>query len=145
MLQAPDRDRRRDLCGRGGRLAGHPKPQRDPEESDQAGGNKRPAPFVSKRQPGGQGRRDDRAEAQADLVERRTERPLLREERDPGADAPIQSEPVDQQTRQRRADGVGDRKGGEHLAVLRVAEVKLAFQQRGERGQNLPVEVVEGR
>src|ERR1039458_10013483 len=51
---------------------------------------------------------------------------------------------VGRHPRRRRAEGVGDGEGAEDPAVLRAREMKLRPHQRGQRGERLAVEIVDG-
>src|ERR1035437_2746529 len=62
--------------GRGRRAARHPEPERNPGEPEHTRHHERMAPSAAQRDPGGQQRRDHRAQADAGLIDRVAERSL---------------------------------------------------------------------
>ncbi len=62
---------------------------------------------------------------------------------DPGADAAVESEAVNQQAGERRGDRVGDGECRQHPAVAGVGEPELRAQQRRQRGQDLAIQIVQ--
>src|ERR1019366_6903499 len=56
----------------------------------------------------------------------------------------IAADAIDQHAGERRAGHVGDGEGRENQAVLRIGKMEFGADQRRQRGQRLPVQVIDG-